>query len=170
MARRHHRFCTRPTLAEPAGRRLPCHLRVRWRNRLKPAQWTDLLGQLRTTGRNPLLIAENTSSNWLTPFDGEFDYASSRSTVAEIFDFDRRETSRVRTYNLLGDNAGPRRIWAATVSPGYDDTRLADGRQPRVTDSIGRRLLRSAVERGAQRGAGLHPHYQLERVVGKHRD
>jgi hypothetical protein len=40
----------------------------------------------------------------------------------------------VRTYHLLPGDTGKRRIWVATVSPGYDDRQLKDGRIPRTSD------------------------------------
>lgn len=105
--------------------------------RLKPAQWTEIVARLRATGRNPLLIGESTRSAWLDPFAGEFHYASNQFSVSEFLDFDHDQSLRVRTYHLLRSTNGPRRIWASTVSPGYDDTRLTDGRIPRVTDRAG---------------------------------
>jgi len=50
----------------------------------------------------------------------------------EIASFDREQALRIQSFHLL-PGKGARRIWAATVSPGYDDTRLDDGRAVRVT-------------------------------------
>ena len=61
---------------------------------------------------------------------------------------------RVRTYHLLG-GVRPRRVWTATVSPGYDDRALvsADGRTPRVSERDGGAYYdaqwRAALEAGA---------------------
>ena len=66
--------------------------------------------------------------------DGLFYYASNEYQGDQIFDFDRTQSLSVRTYHLLPDDTGKRRIWVATVSPGYDDRQLKDGRVPRTAD------------------------------------
>ena len=45
----------------------------------------------------------------------------------------RAESLRVRTFNLLreGDR---RRVWVASVTPGFDDSHLVDRRTPRIVD------------------------------------
>lgn len=43
----------------------------------------------------------------------------------------------MRTYHLLQSSNGPRRIWAAPVSPGYDDTRLSARETHRSVDRAG---------------------------------
>ena len=107
-------------------------------NRLKPAQWADIRTRLHASGVDPLFVAENTQSPLLEAFDGEFDYASNRFSPSDFLTFDRRQGLRVQTHHLLGAGHGSRRIWAATVSPGYNDVRLAaDGRTTRVTERQG---------------------------------
>lgn len=101
-------------------------------NRLKGPVWAAILDALAADGFEPMLIAENTKSNWLESFAGQFDYASNRFTPSEIASFDREQALRIQSFHLL-PGKGARRIWAATVSPGYDDTRLDDGRAVRVT-------------------------------------
>jgi len=103
--------------------------------RLRVAQWEQVVAGVRASGLQPMLVGDATRSVWLPSFDGQFDYASNRLAIGDIAGFQMDQGDRVRTYHLLG-NTGPRRIWAATVSPGYDDRALAatDGRTPRVSD------------------------------------
>jgi hypothetical protein len=103
--------------------------------RLRVSEWADVVAGVRASGPPPLLIGDATRSVWLPSFDGQFDYASNRHELDNVAAFQLDHGLRVRTYHLLG-NTGPRRLWAATVSPGYDDRALAatDGRSPRVTE------------------------------------
>jgi hypothetical protein len=103
--------------------------------RLRVSDWAAVVGNLQAAGLRPMLIGDATRSVWLPSFDGQFDYASNRFATAEIEAFQLDQSLRVRTYHLLG-TTGPRRVWAATVSPGYDDRALvaADSRTPRVSD------------------------------------
>ncbi len=103
--------------------------------RLRVADWAQVVSNVRASGPQPMLIGDATRSVWLPSFDGQFDYASNRFTIADIGSVQMAQGLRVRTYHLLG-NTGTRRVWAATVSPGYDDRALvaADGRTPRVSE------------------------------------
>ena len=103
--------------------------------RLRVADWEQVVTGVGASGPQPVLVGDATRSVWLPSFDGQFDYASNRFAIGDIAGFQMDQGLRVRTYHLLG-NTGPRRIWAATVSPGYDDRALAaaDGRTPRVSD------------------------------------
>ena len=138
----------------------PAYLRVADRpiifvylaSRLAPSDWTDLMARLRATGRNPLLIGDFVRSPLLEPFDGEYQYTNVFSTGAALADVYGAESLRVRTYNLLrqGDR---RRLWVASVTPGFDDTRV-DGRQPphvvdRSNGSIYDEQWRTAIDTGA---------------------
>src|SRR5262249_14314855 len=82
-----------------------------------------LIARLHATGRNPLLVGDFYHSMLLEPLDGEYQYSNVGLSAADLFDRYRVESGRVRTYDLLrpGDR---RRIWAASVTPGIDDTRL----------------------------------------------
>lgn len=100
--------------------------------RLTQAQWTELRSRLRTSGRNALIVGEGANNARLGAFDGLFFYASNLFAAGDILAFDRAQSLSARTYHLLPDQ-GSRRLWVATVSPGYDDTRVADGRVTRVT-------------------------------------
>jgi len=117
--------------------------------RLTQSQWTDVLSQLRASGRDALVVGEGANNTRLGALDGLFFYASNLFTVAGIESFDHAQSLSARTYHLLPDR-GRRRLWVATVSPGYDDTRLTDGRTPRVTDRDGGRYFdaqwRSALD------------------------
>jgi hypothetical protein len=119
---------------------------------LTPPEWTELTARLRRTGRNPFLVGDFARSPLLEPFDGEYQYTNVFSTGAALADVYGTESLRVRTYNLLrqGDR---RRLWVASVTPGFDDTRV-DGRQPphvvdRSNGSIYDEQWRTAIDTGA---------------------
>jgi hypothetical protein len=120
----------------------PVYLRVNGRpvvlayaaQRMSQAGWVEALARLRASHRDVLMIGEGINNTRLGGLDGLFFYASNLYQGNEIFDFDRIQGLSVRTYHLLPGDSGTRRIWVATVSPGYDDTRLQDGRVTRVTD------------------------------------
>jgi hypothetical protein len=120
----------------------PVYLRVNGRpvvlayaaQRMSQAGWAEALARLRASHRDVLMVGEGINNTRLGALDGLFFYASNLYQGDEIFDFDRIQGLSVRTYHLLPDDSGTRRIWVATVSPGYDDTHLQDGRVARVTD------------------------------------
>ena len=116
------------------------------------SDWTEVRARLRSTGRNPLLIGDFVRSTLLEPFDGEYQYSNVFSTGAALLDLNAAESLRVRTYNLLrqGDR---RRFWVASVTPGFDDSRLVDRPTPRVVDrssgAVYDEQWRTAVDAGA---------------------
>lgn len=123
----------------------PAYLRVDSRpavlayaaQRMSQAGWQDALSRLRASGRDVLMVGEGINATRLGALDGLFFYASNLYQGDDIRDFDRVQSLSVRTYHLLPNDSGHRRIWVATVSPGYDDRQLLDGREPRVTDREG---------------------------------
>ena len=102
--------------------------------RMSQAGWQEAVSRLRATGRDVLLIGEGINATRLGALDGLFYYASNEYQGDQIFDFDRTQSLSVRTYHLLPGDTGKRRTWVATVSPGYDDRQLKDGRVPRTSD------------------------------------
>jgi hypothetical protein len=102
--------------------------------RLSEAGWVDALRRLRGSGRDVLLIGEGSNNTRLGGFDGQFYYPSNQFSSDAIGAFDRAQSLNVRTYHLLPADTVGRRVWVATVSPGYDDTHVNDGRVARVTD------------------------------------
>jgi glycosyl hydrolase family 99 len=107
--------------------------------RMSQAGWREALSRLRASGRDVLLVGEGINSTRLGALDGLFFYPSNAFQGDDIRAFDLTQSTSVRTYHLLpGDTIG-RRIWVATVSPGYDDTHLNDGRVARVSDRDGGR-------------------------------
>ena len=102
--------------------------------RMSQAGWKEAVSRLRATGRDLLLIGEGINATRLGALDGLFYYASNEYQADQILDFDRTQSLSVRTYHLLPGDTGTRRIWVATVSPGYDDRQLKDGRVPRTSD------------------------------------
>ncbi|PYR47836.1 MAG: hypothetical protein DMF95_15620 [Acidobacteria bacterium] len=119
---------------------------------LTPSEWTELMARLRRTGRNPLLVGDFVRSPLIEPFDGEYQYTNIFSSGAALADLNGTESLRVRTYNLLrqGDR---RRLWVASVTPGFDDRRLADRQTPHVVDrsngSVYDEQWRTAIDTGA---------------------
>lgn len=138
----------------------PAYLRVADRpvifiyaaSRIAGSDWTELRARLRGTGRNPLLIGDFVRSPLLELFDGEYQYTNVFLTGAALVDVSGTESLRVRTYNLLrqGDR---RRLWVASVTPGFDDRRLVDRQTPRVVDrsngSVYDEQWRTAIDAGA---------------------
>jgi hypothetical protein len=111
----------------------PAYLRVAGRpvilvyaaSQLDPTVWADVMSRLRASGRNPLLIGDFFHSRLIEVFDGEYQYSNVTLAGSALLDVDRTESLRVRTFNLLrqGDR---RRIWIASVTPGYDDRLLSE--------------------------------------------
>ncbi len=120
----------------------PAYLRVDGRpvvmayaaQRLTQSGWFDVLSRLRAVGRDVMLIGEGSNNTRLGAFDGQFYYPSNDRSGDELKSFVRSQGLSVRTYHLLPEDRIGRRVWVGTVSPGYDDTRIRDGRTPRVTD------------------------------------
>lgn len=119
----------------------PAYLRVDGRpvvmayaaQRATQAGWADALGRLRARGRDVLLIGEGSNTTRLGALDGQFYYPSNDQPGDAIKAWDRAQSLNVRTYHLLPTDTVGRRVWVATVSPGYDDAHIRDGRVARVT-------------------------------------
>ncbi|MGH9145399.1 MAG: glycoside hydrolase family 99-like domain-containing protein [Vicinamibacterales bacterium] len=105
---------------------------------LPQAQWDAVLARLRATGRNPVVIGEFFQSTLLETFDGEYQYTNVLRPPDEVSRIDRVESLRVRTFHLLRPRS-PRRIWIASVTPGFDDTKLI-GREGRLVDRANGRV------------------------------
>jgi hypothetical protein len=111
----------------------PAYLRVRGRpvivvyaaSQLDPTVWANVIGRLRTSGRNPLLVGDFYHSRHLEVFDAEYQYSNVTLAEDALRDLERTETLRVRTFNLLRQGER-RRVWMASVTPGYDDRLLGD--------------------------------------------
>ncbi len=85
-----------------------------------PAEWRTTVQSLERTGRNLLLMADALDPELLASFSGRFTYGSIPPPDLERFYAD--QALRTQSYNLL--HGGERRVHAATVSPGYDDSHL----------------------------------------------
>jgi hypothetical protein len=96
--------------------------------------WRTVLGRVRAGGRNPLLIGDSTNPGHLSLADGLATY-SGTLFAPDVGALMRTTVSAVRAYHLLGAAYGGPRIAAATVMPGYDETRLA-GRSGRAVSRI----------------------------------
>jgi glycoprotein endo-alpha-1,2-mannosidase len=91
---------------------------------IDPPTWRTIMANIRASGRNPLIMAEATDAAWLDGLDGEFLYAPAGIPSDQLPQFDLTQSLRIRTYHLLPRASNARRIWAATVSPGYDDRQI----------------------------------------------
>jgi glycoprotein endo-alpha-1,2-mannosidase len=87
-----------------------------------PAQWVDIVGALARGGRNPFLMADSLDPTFLESFAGAFTYATALLPRSNLETFDNSQAIRTQSYNLA--YGGEQRVDAATVSPGYNDTRL----------------------------------------------
>jgi hypothetical protein len=93
--------------------------------------WRLVLSRVRATGRNPLVVADTLQAGSLAVADGTFTYSG---TLFEPLTRMQQSVRTARAYHLLGAEFGGARIAAASVIPGYDETRLG-------------RLTRRAVDR-----------------------
>jgi glycosyl hydrolase family 99 len=100
---------------------------------LPAADWAEVIARLKSSGRNPLLIGDFARSPLLDAFDGEYQYSNVFSSGDALAALDLAESLRVRTFNLLrpGDL---RRVWVASVTPGFDDSHLVARATPRIVD------------------------------------
>ncbi|HEY7444971.1 MAG TPA: endo-1,3-alpha-glucanase family glycosylhydrolase [Vicinamibacterales bacterium] len=106
---------------------------------LPQPQWDAVLARVRATGRNPLVVGEFAQSTLLDTFDGEYQYTNVLRPADEVARINRTESLRVRTFHLLKPG-NRRRIWIASVSPGFDDSRLVGRTVPRVVDRANGRV------------------------------
>jgi hypothetical protein len=106
---------------------------------MSTAEWTSVIARVRASGRQPLVIGDFYQFPLLEPLDGAYDYLTVWYPADELLGRNRLESLRVRTYSLLrpGDR---RRIWAATVSPGDDDSNVASRTRHTVVPRDGARL------------------------------
>lgn len=89
------------------------------------ATWRTVLDRLQAGGRRPLLMADSTDPAHLDLAAGLATYAGTLF-APDVAGLMRETVSATRTWHLLGAAYGSPRIAAATVMPGYDETRLAN--------------------------------------------
>jgi hypothetical protein len=95
--------------------------------------WAEVVARLRSSGRNPFLVGDFSRSTLLDVFDGEYQYTNVFTSGDALVDANRTESLRVRTFNLLRAN-DRRRLWVASVTPGFDDSKLVDRPVAHVVD------------------------------------
>ena len=83
--------------------------------------WRTVLARVRATGRNPLVMADTVDAGPLALADGTFTYSG---TLFDPLSLMQQSVRAARAYHLLGAESGGPRIAAASVIPGYDETRL----------------------------------------------
>ena len=86
-----------------------------------PEEWRTMVRSLEASGRRMFLMADSLDPAFLESFSGAFTYGSIPPPDLERFYID--QALRAQSYNLI--YGGERRVDAATVSPGYDDSHLA---------------------------------------------
>jgi hypothetical protein len=138
----------------------PAYLRVNGRpviftyaaTLLPAADWAEVIARLKSSGRNPLVIGDFSRSLLLETFDGEYQYSNVFSSGDALASIDRAESLRVRTFNLLrpGDR---RRIWVASVTPGFDDSHLVARQTPRIVDRAGGTVYDDQWSKAIETGA-----------------
>ncbi len=84
--------------------------------------WRAIAGSLRQTRRNVFLVGDTVDLAYLEAFDGVFTYATVGIPQVALEPFYRDQALRTQSFHMLA--GGERRVYAATVSPGYDDTLL----------------------------------------------
>jgi hypothetical protein len=87
-----------------------------------PEEWRTMVESLKHSGRNMFLMADSLDPAFLESFNGAFTYATAPISRRDLEAFDSDQALRTQSYNLL--LGGERRVDAATVSPGYDDSLL----------------------------------------------
>jgi hypothetical protein len=139
----------------------PAYLRVMNRplvfvysaSRISHDDWAALRAALRASGRDPLLVGDFYHSTLLDEFDGEYQYSNVLQTSADLRAIDRVESLRVRTFNLLRPSTERRRLWIASVAPGYDDRHIATREvhyvTPRASGAVYDDQWKAAVETAA---------------------
>jgi hypothetical protein len=130
------RYASHPAYLRVGGRPV---ILVYTASNLSTAEWTSVIARVHASGRHPLVIGDFYQFPLLEPLDGAYDYLTVWYSGDELLRRNRLESLRVRTYSLLrpGDR---RRIWAATVSPGYDDSNVASRTRHTVVPRDGARL------------------------------
>lgn len=103
---------------------------------ISQADWIDLRARLRASGRDPFLVADFYHSRLIEVFDGEYQYSNVTLSRDQVLENDRIESLRVRTFDLLQPKDA-RRVWVASVAPGYDDTRIRARSTHVVVDRAG---------------------------------
>jgi hypothetical protein len=84
--------------------------------------WREIVASLNRARRNVFLMADAPDPAFLQSFDGAFTYATASISPQDLGRFYTDQALRTESYNL--SYGGKRRIDAATVSPGYDDSLL----------------------------------------------
>lgn len=103
---------------------------------LPQQRWAEVIARLRSTGRNPFLIGDFSRSTLLDVFDGEYQYTNVFTLGDTLVDLNRTESLRVRTINLLRPGER-RRLWVASVTPGFDDSKLTERPVAHFVDRAG---------------------------------
>ncbi|ASJ04282.1 endo-1,3-alpha-glucanase family glycosylhydrolase [Thermococcus barossii] len=107
--------------------------------------WKEIFEDLREEGYGGVYIANTLNPKYLEVFDGLHTYATINLDLRKVYP---RAFIQCKTYPLLEETPKPR-IWAATISPGYDDRHIP-GReghfQPRMDGEYYMYTFEAAVD------------------------
>ena len=86
--------------------------------------WRAIAASLRETRRDVFLLGDTVDLTYLESLNGVFSYSTVGIPQPALEPFYRDQSLRTHSFHML--SGGDRRLYAATVSPGYDDTLLVD--------------------------------------------
>jgi hypothetical protein len=118
-----------------------------WATNLLPIQtWEQIFVGVRAEGYDAIFLPNGYDHQYLDVFDGLSRYdVGSYENLSQTYSAASRAT---RNYGLLSGSSS-RRIWAATVQPGYDDTRIP-GRTPSRKDRADGAFFWSTIQAAVQ--------------------
>jgi hypothetical protein len=85
-------------------------------------EWRSIVSALEQSGRGMLLMTDSPDPALLNSFHGAFRYTTATMPQSDLEGIYADQALRTQSYNL--SHGGARRVYAAPVSPGYDDSRL----------------------------------------------
>lgn len=98
--------------------------------------WLQVLTRVRAGGRPLFVLADTTNTAALRLADAVYTFSGTLFSP-DIRAFTRQQSLAARTYHLGAPDRGGQRLGIATVTPGYDETRLRDRPERRVVDRQG---------------------------------
>jgi len=113
----------------------------------KPSFWADVLAKVRnSTGIDAIFIADTFNTAYLEAFDGLHTY--NPIWIKDHAAVYAEEAKLVRTYVQPGAAVFYRRLWTATVNPGYDDRKIRSpgAHVPRESGAYYRRTWEAALD------------------------
>jgi hypothetical protein len=108
---------------------------------LTPAQWQDLLLQLQLTyGEQVALVGDDPDASYL-PYEWGVHYYGATSSQADLTAYSFNTALALKEHAALYGGSAP--LFAATVSPGYNDQALRGNTNPVVSRDGGQRYVQT---------------------------